>query len=425
MPNTLRRWGIAFSLLAFTFSLQPVAALAEEAGNQIQERLDQLQERVDRLETLQEKTRERMENPPDGITARVQGIVGLRYHLVTPRLFSDTGSMFRNALVHGPQAFFRLGLTGRLVGRFNYGVRVTLGDPMSPAGSWVNVGNFLTKQPFNLDQFFINWRAVNAHPVGRGQLFMDVTGGKFPDPFANTELLWDVDVIPTGLAQVIEFRELTPIVDRLTFSMGELVVNLARGTPNTFLFGGKFAGTFFASDEWRLNGALGFHSYTNPSGIAQAKLSNGIFGTTANNFPGPGGPGVDFRSNFQLFNPFFQATYEFSPSYPLSLFVDYLYNVGAPSDNSAYHAGIKLGRTRQVGEFEVGYTYKYIQADANISSFVQDLLGGTDTFGHEVQVGVRVAPKTLFFTHFQVANRILVPNLNNLFTVRMTFAQLF
>jgi len=78
-----------------------------------------------------------------------------------------------------------------------------------------------------------------------------------------------------------------------------------------------------------------------------------------------------------------------------------------------------------VGEFSIGYTYKYIQADANISSFVQDMLAGTDTFGHEVEVAVRVAPKTLFFTHFQVSNRILVPNLDDLFTVRLTFAQLF
>ena len=79
----------------------------------------------------------------------------------------------------------------------------------------------------SLDQVFINWRPIDGHPVGRGQLFMDVTGGKFPDVFANTELLWDLDVQPAGLMQQIAFRDLTPIVDHLTFSLGELVVNVS------------------------------------------------------------------------------------------------------------------------------------------------------------------------------------------------------
>lgn len=421
MIHATPRRSLAAALLAFT--LWPAASLAQTDATQ--ERLDQLQDRIDRLEAAQEKTRDRIENPPDGLTARVQGVAGVRYHLVTPRMFSDAGNMFRNALVHSPQLFFRLGLTGRLTGRFNYGARVTLGDPQSATSSWVNIPGFFTKQPFNLDQVFINWRPIDGHAVGRGQLFMDVTGGKFPDEFANTELLWDLDVQPAGLMQQIAFRDLTPIVDNLTFSLGQLVVNMAKGTPTTLLFGGKFSGRFFASDEWRLDTALGYYNYTSAQGIAQARLNNGVFGAASNNFPGPGGPGVDFRSNYQLANVFFQATYEISPSYPFGVFVDYVRNTGAPADNNGYFAGLKLGRTRQVGEFEIGYTYKYLEADANISSFATDMLGGTDTYGHELALGVRVAPKTLFFTNFQVANRILIPALDDLYTLRLTFAQLF
>jgi hypothetical protein len=69
---------------------------------------------------------------------------------------------------------------------------------------------------------------------------------------------------------------------------------------------------------------------------------------------------------------------------PLSVFVDYVTNDDADDNDTGWAAGVKLGKAKTSGSWQLGYTYKDLEADAVLGLVTDSDFagGGTDGKGH-------------------------------------------
>src|SRR3546814_9282102 len=98
----------------------------------------------------------------------------------TDTLFPYT-TLFRSA---------RLRATYKIDDHFAVGARIATGDPDDPNSTDVTLGNFVDDFQVSLDQAWIRYTngGLTAH------------AGKFAQQFQRTDMLWDGDVSPQGVA---------------------------------------------------------------------------------------------------------------------------------------------------------------------------------------------------------------------------------
>ena len=94
---------------------------------------------------------------------------------------------------------FRLRLNGAArYEDFSGGFTFATGDVNNPVSTNQTLNQFYTRKPFDLDRAYIEYRPHYFRPL-------TLTGGKFVYPWVSTELTWDKDLSPDGLAQTISF----------------------------------------------------------------------------------------------------------------------------------------------------------------------------------------------------------------------------
>ena len=90
----------------------------------------------------------------------------------------------------------RLGATFEVNELLEVGARVATGDPDDPRTTDVTMGDFVDDLEVSLDLAFLELR------LDRGV----ATAGKVRNPFTTTELVWDSDVNPLGVAGWLDSR---------------------------------------------------------------------------------------------------------------------------------------------------------------------------------------------------------------------------
>jgi hypothetical protein len=108
---------------------------------------------------------------------------------------------------------FRLRFNGNveLNDDLDAGFTLASGDLNDPISTNQTTSQFYTRKPFNIDRAFINFHPCYFKPL-------TLTGGKFVYPWYNTELTWDKDLNPEGVAQTLAFDlESTPVSEANRF----------------------------------------------------------------------------------------------------------------------------------------------------------------------------------------------------------------
>lgn len=355
--------------------------------------LENILDRLDMVEVNQMEQTEQFTTWLDqNLPVRLSGNVGLRYeHKATDLLDPST------SISSTPQTRVTLSLDSRDEGQpFLYGTRLTVGNLRNPSNSWWRLGDFFGRVEFNLDRFFITWRPAS---------WLDLTAGKFKNIYSNSELFMDFDVQPEGSFQRLHFENLTPGWSSLAFTLGETVLNmnpLYQG--NAFMLSAKGDTRFSFGSAVDLDLSAAYHQFVQENVLYDAnqiandnKQAARVVGNAQHNTAG---------TQFGIANAFARLTWNITPELPLSLSGDYLYNVAASDLNQGLQAGISLGSTRRPGDWELAYLFKYLEADASLSYFVEDQLGGTDVMAQEGQVAVKVWDKTTLFGTYQYATRL-------------------
>jgi hypothetical protein len=159
------------------------------------------------------------------------------------------------------------------------GFSLASGDLNDPISTNQTTNQFYTRKPFAIDRAFISYRPHYFKPL-------TLTGGKFTYPWYNTELVWDKDLNPEGLAQTLSWNfEKTPVLRKIAIVGFELPFAEVAGVSvnnksikQSVIYGGQLQ-TIWQLAAWlKFSAYGGFYNYHNADSIAfalaTASLSN-------------------------------------------------------------------------------------------------------------------------------------------------------
>lgn len=247
----------------------------------------------------------------------------------------------------------RLRATYALNGWLTAGGQLTTGDPDDPNSTDATLSGFADDFPVSLDQTYLR--------AQRGGL--EAYAGKFPLPFARTDLVWDGDVSPRGASlgyTATLGREARVRTSALYFAVNESVAG-----PDSRMLGGQIVAEASRHDIWQAEGAIGYYD------CRLASLAGAGAGDLRSNLLRADG---GYASDFDLLDLLAAATYSgFGERWPVRVAADYVQNLGAStSADRGYAVDLTLGRTRTAGDWRLGYGYARTEADAVLAAFSQD-----------------------------------------------------
>jgi hypothetical protein len=304
----------------------------------------------------------------------------------------------------------RFNIDAKLNDDFWGGFTLASGDVNDPISTNQNVTGFYTRKPFFIDKAYVTY-----NPGGFKALTL--TGGKFAYPWYNTELTWDKDLNPEGLAQTLAFDlKSAPVLKRIALVGFELpftqVANTAatdKSLVESIIYGGQLQTVWQLAPWMKFSAYTGFYNFHNAdpialaaaragaknpqtplSGLLPLQVSNGIqnsmITTTSTNEVTVGGTSyptgittitnAQFASKFALFDSLarFDITTP-APKWPIAVIGDYVQNTeacanvgniaAAPANTSSVHYSQTTNfpcdpRQRRAywGEFQIGRAQK-------------------------------------------------------------------
>jgi hypothetical protein len=239
------------------------------------------------------------------------------------------------------------------------GFTLTSGDVNDPISTNQNTNQFYTRKPFLLDRAFVRYSPGFFKPL-------TLTGGKFDYPWYRTELTWDKDLNPEGVAETLSFQIANPVLKRVALVGFQLPFAEVAGVSlnnksivQSMVYGGQLQ-TFWQLAPWlRFSAFTGFYNWHNTDPVALAvsvanasspgngllKLKdnnnqNSVTITTArgivtlNGVPAPTGASTivnaQYGSKFGLFDSI--AKFDFDTGHarwPVTLIADFVQNTRA------------------------------------------------------------------------------------------------
>ena len=277
---------------------------------------------------------------------------------------------------------FRLGIEPQIQDiKIGFRLASGTGEQVSTNQSLDN--GFIQKGIF-IDQAYLQWKAFN---------WLSVTGGKMPNLIWRTyasDIMWDDDINPEGFTEQLnyKFNEYLNV-----FSNSSQLVLDEDGSDNRdqWVFAQQFGTNVKIYKDTKANFGLTYYHFLNETKSNLGIETNaGGFGTGVIQTGNSRGAGNVLVATFSVIH----LTTEFQTkvfSLPLSVQADYLKNL-APngglgsisSEQSAYQLGAILGKASQAMTWEVAYFFKWEEANATLSDFVDSDFGsgGTNRRGH-------------------------------------------
>lgn len=285
----------------------------------------------------------------------------------------------------------RLGATFAVNDRVTIGARLATGDGDDPNSTDVQLSNWLDDLEVSLDMAYVQFNFDR----------LTVYGGKMPQPFVRTDLVWDGDVNPQGLGAT--WKQSLAGGGALRANGLAFIVDESAGGSDSTMLGAQVGYDSPRMGDWKFDANLGYYHYDLGS---MAGADSGDWRT--NLLDGYG----NYLSDFHLVNLLFGVSWAgWSDDWPLRLTVDYVHNTGAATDaDTGYSAELSVGKASAPGDWRVAYGYSMAQADAVLAAFSQDNIGiGSNYRVHGLTVDYVPLPKTmlsLYWYHYKPYSRL-------------------
>jgi hypothetical protein len=315
-------------------------------------------------------------------------------------------------------------MDARITDSLKAGVKFTTGNTNNPVSTNQTLGNYNNRYQVVMDEAYLrydwtryDWK-TDAYP------WLTLWGGRFPNPFFHTDLVWDSDVGFEGAAATYRTRlaretASNAYIPELFATAGGFVVQENQDNCSTkWLYAGQLGGDWTyadaaAEEPSRFKLALAYYDYRNIEGKPDSLGSNkndctapefiqkGNSLMRISNDIGelPSDPRlVGLAADFNILD--LTASYDiarFSPTH-LVLTADYARNLGFDKDEirrrtgetispdiDAYQIKATLGRLKlsRYGDWQVFAGYKRLERDSVLDAFTDSdfHLGGTDAKG--------------------------------------------
>jgi Putative porin len=164
----------------------------------------------------------------------------------------------------------RVNATAKLNNDISGGFTFASGDINDPISTNQTTNQFFTRKALAIDKAFINYNPHFFKPL-------TLTGGKFAYPWYNTELTWDKDLNPEGVAQTLAFDLKTPLLKRFALVGFELPFSEVAGTwltnksiVQSVVYGGQVQTAWQFGPWLKLSAYSGYYNYHNADPMALA-----------------------------------------------------------------------------------------------------------------------------------------------------------
>ncbi len=423
-----------------TFAAAVVAVLmmlfhigAGVAQQSDQERLQHLEQELQKMQKeLEEVKKDRMQAPGSmndflkHFPIKFKVSVTVRYDLTN---VEDAEDLRLDSDEDGFRTRDRFSVFFAPDGPVNAGIRLTTGEDPNPASPFIRMGDLFRSESFQLDRFYISLRPgqfFDTRPFAEHRFQVSFIAGKMQNPFWSgsrggwrSEIIWDTDVQPEGIALKLGLPKLLPFLglesttsyfiieelddlqfEGLTGDTYVVMTQLKAVVPYATL-----AFTFY--DYERLNAGLRSPNFTPGSGAfvepgePAVLLRSGLQRTNNRITFGPGAIGF-VEDNFQVINFAGQIYYPipFPTLKPeIWLYGDYVNNTSVDEDDEGYGITIGVrggGQGSVLGPFNLWFTYRDVDNDATLGTFADsDLCAGTGCKGFEFGANYRLHPNFL------------------------------
>jgi len=243
---------------------------------------------------------------------------------------------------------------------------------------------------------------------------LEISAGKTQNPFTkgSSKIVWDGDVRPEGIYQKTDFNFIKTddlkldgyltygafVLDEDSASSGDAeLFALQAGLAPTFDIGLERPVEWLSAFSW-----YNYNSYADNSNFGS--FARGNFNSDGDSTTLDAG---DFNIveiyNELLLNPY---TPRLTPNVPIKIFYDVATNTATDLFDLAWALGMKVGKAKKKGSWELGYEYRYIEPNAVVGAFADSdfgLTGHTDARGSVLSAKYKLTEdlllqSTLFLT---------------------------
>lgn len=338
---------------------------------------------------------------------------------IVPNLAGDNRLRFRA----------RVGFTTDINKETLFGFRLASGSATDSTSTNQTMGTMFTSKYIGIDRAYIEyrptWLAKN----------LKLIGGKMPNPLWVTDMIWDEDVNPEGIALQYEYPLMKDL--NLFANLGGFVYNDLFGTTYTnstivpaetsaaYIVEPQIGLDYKLQENLSLKGAL---AYMNVSNLANHPVMNAQGGGPRGNSIYYKIPVADsnpyYKYGFDIINPRIQLSTKVF-DVPLKFIGDYAHNFQAPNHNDAWQLGSILGEGKKAREWEIGYFFRRVEKDSIMGELsdsdfgygVYSTLtsntaysGGTDHFGHILKLKYNITDNWSVGGRFTLAWNLGVNN---------------
>jgi len=340
-----------------------------------------------RIEDMEAKTDKVVANakPAASWADKIQWSGDFRYR------YENMDNDARNDDRHRNRIRARIGLTAQVTDDVKAGVALASGSE-DPVSSNQTLGGAGESKGINLDMAWIDWKfAQDTHLVA----------GKTKNPFyqpAKDGLIWDGDYRPEG-GHIAYDNGTIWAIGSYHFLNSEHKPSKTAGAPDekedTEMFGAQIGYRGELSDNLKIvTGASYYHIPT--EGLAPILGAGENFG---NSLDGSGNHMYDY----DMAQVFVELNTKLA-GLPATIFADYVTNTDSDADeDTGYAIGLSLGKAKNRGDWEIGYMYEDLEADAVYGTLSDSDFGGggTDVKGHKFKVAYGISKNTkLGLTYF-------------------------
>jgi hypothetical protein len=339
-------------LLVSGLAAAAAAAQPNNAGSaaRLRAEIDALRERLDEMEASE-------------VTEKRIGFSGdLRYRHET---INDDASTERNR--HRIRA--RFNIAADLGEDLSVGITLATGGS-NPVSANQSLDGGFTRKDIGFDRAYFAWD-INDE--------LRMTGGKMPNPMfrpGGHYLIFDGDLNPEGLA--LKFDS-----GNIFANIGGLWVDERSGGDDAILYALQGGYRTMINDGAELTIGASYYNYQDTQGFEPFYLGEAQ------------GNSVDLAGNmlydYDLTELFAQVEFEVG-GHPLEVFFDYVENSAADNFETGSAIGLKWRSASNPGDWELGWAYQDLEADAVIATFTDSDFGGggTDAKGHVFEAAYRL-----------------------------------
>lgn len=292
----------------------------------------------------------------------------------------------------------RLVMRGRLRAAYKIndwltiGGQLSTGDPNDPNSTDVTLTGFDNDLQVSLEQAYLRGTFGN----------LTLTGGKVPQTWVRTEMVWDGDIAPEGA--IASYAANLGANAKLRATGMYFVIDEAPGAKDSHMIGGQLQ--FEASSgPWKFELAPSYYDYR-LSSTAGADAGD----VRTNRFAGG-----RYLSDFNLLNVIGAVNYNgLGPKWPVRVVGDFVHNYGATTNqDTGWGVDVLFGRGSVHRDWRFGYGYAQTGVDAVFAAFSHDNTDlATNYRQHSLFAEYVVAPHVILNTtlyHYKPKSALFTP----------------